>query len=161
MTTAPHPFPRPAASQAVNDRAAVAAGYRHLADLIESGACPIPINASISINLGYRAEVAPEDQPAAAAELRRAFGGGHWDKEDFDGYGSSSLILRGMCGGLPIDIWIDRSQVCERVVVGTETVEVPALPATEARTETREVYEWRCGPPLDAAHTTESAEVSA
>lgn len=44
-----------------------------------------------------------------------------------------------------------REEVCERVVVGTDTVTIPATEAVEAqpeRTEEREVVEWRCHPIL-------------
>jgi len=38
-----------------------------------------------------------------------------------------------------------RAQVCERVVVGYETVEIPAQPAKPAETLAREIVEWKCG----------------
>lgn len=129
------------------DRAAVAAGYRHLADLIESEQAPIPINPQVSLFLTH-GHVPVGEQPAAARNLMRALGGGKYAKDPDASPGS--LILRGMCGGLPVDIWLTRDAVCERVVVGTETVEVPAVEAQPARTETRPVVEWRCSPLLAA-----------
>jgi hypothetical protein len=39
---------------------------------------------------------------------------------------------------------VERAKVCERVLVGTELVEVPAQPAVEAHVEERPKYEWKC-----------------
>lgn len=48
-------------------------------------------------------------------------------------------------------ITIAREKVCIRRVVGTETVEHPAVEAREAWTEEREVVEWDCEPVLAGA----------
>jgi hypothetical protein len=41
-----------------------------------------------------------------------------------------------------------RAAVCERVVVGTETVEVTDYENAPTKTEEREIVEWRCEPSL-------------
>jgi hypothetical protein len=56
-----------------------------------------------------------------------------------------------MGGGRVLHVYSSRSAVCERVVVGTEKVEVEVEvePAkTETKTEEREVVEWVCAPLL-------------
>lgn len=140
--------PRPAPyNRYPTDAASVAAGYRHLADLIESGAAPVPVGPAVDLFLRSHD---PAEQPAAARDLMRALGGGRYDKDE----SGSSLLLDGMCGGLPVRIWVQRDAVCERVQVGEKTVEYEAQPAREAmpaRTETVPVYEWKCAPLLDAA----------
>lgn len=151
-TTAPKPQPRKEYFYD-DDRAGIAAGYRHLADLIESGQAPLPVNPQVSLFLSHGG--APVDeQPAAARDLMRALGGGKYEKDVASG--GSSLILRGSCAGLPVDIWVSRDAVCERVVTGTTTV-TETVPVGEdtrpVKTVTREVetFEWRCGSLLDAA----------
>lgn len=147
MTASRAPKPQPYTYWPA-DRAAIAAGYRHIADLIESGDAPIPLNLKVSFMVGRQDE---EDQAGAAAELRRALGGGHYTKnESID---ASYLFLEGMCGGLPVQIWMDRNAVCKRVVVGTDTVTEEIRVGEDTRpveTVTREVerVEWVCSPLL-------------
>lgn len=143
--TAPKPLPY---TYWPTDRAAIAAGYRHIADLIESGQAPIPMNIHVSFSVGRQDE---EDPAGAAAELRRALGGGHYSKKE--GGGGAYLYLEGMCGGLPVQLWLDRNAVCERRVVGTDTVTEVVRVGEDTRpveTVTREVerVEWVCSPLL-------------
>lgn len=82
------------------------------------------------------------DQKDTMRTLRRAIGG-KWDKKsssyqfsiqreyEFDGTEITISIVAG-----------DREQVCQKVVVSVEQVEVPAR---EAHTESREVVDWVCG----------------
>jgi hypothetical protein len=158
--TAPKPLPR---TDYPTDRAAIAAGYRHLADLIESEQAPIPVNPEVSLFLSH-GRTPVDEQPAAARDLMRALGGGRYEKAVTASGGS--LILRGMCGGLPIDVWVTRDAVCERVVVGTDEVTetVPVGEDTrpvETVTRTVERVEWRCAPLLAAAETADAVEVTA
>lgn len=150
-STAPKPQPYKPYPHADADRPAYAEGLRHLADLIETGAAPFPYGP-MSLFLAFGSIPAAE-QPAAARDLIRALGGGTYSKDASD----ATMSLDGMCGGVPIRIYVLRDAVCERVVVGTETVEVPAQPAIEAHTETREIVEWHCGSLLDAADAGASA----
>jgi hypothetical protein len=150
-STAPKPLPRTTYVHDDAQRPAYAEGLRHLADLIEAGRAPFP-NGPLNLWL----DEAKDEQPATARELMRALGGGTYAKNaDTD-----TLHLSGMCGGVPVRIWLSRDAVCERVVVGTETVELPAQEALPARTETRERVEWVCSPLLAAADET-AAEVTA
>lgn len=60
-------------------------------------------------------------------------------------------------GAIQLAVTVDRSQVCERVVVGTETVteEVPDPNAPKVkRPVTREIVEWKCEPILAEALET-------
>ena len=152
MTTLTAPKPLPYKQYPVEaDRPAYAAGLRHLADLIESGASPIP-HGSMDLFLAF-GKIPADEQPTAARDLMRALGGGVYGKDP----DSTTLALNGMCGGVPISIYVLREAVCERVVVGTETVELPAQEALPARTETRERVEWVCSPLLAAADETPAA----
>lgn len=104
-------------------------------------------------------------QKAAAAAIVRAVGG-KWDKDE-DG---EEFSFRQKRDGFDYHVMVKRSAVCERIVVGTEDVQIPATPARPelpARTEVREVVEWRCEPLLAdsvaelAAITASVAEVTA
>lgn len=52
-------------------------------------------------------------------------------------------------GGIDVQLIALRENVCELVVTGTETVEIPAREREPARTEIRDVTEWRCDPILN------------
>lgn len=138
-------------------RSAYAAGLRHLADVIESDPdCPYPQGP---INLFIHSG---DSQAEIAARLRRALGGGKWEKKE--AVGGGYLTLDGMCVGVPIDLWLDRDAVCERVVVGTEEVTevIPAVTEADLRpeqtiTRTVEHVEWRCSPLL-ADDTSKAVE---
>lgn len=148
---APKPLPRTDYPSTTDPaaRAAYAAGLRHLADVIEADPhCPYPQGPiSLFIHDG------DDDQAEIAARLRRALGGGKWEKkESVDG---AYLTLDGMCGGLPVDIWVTRDAVCERVVVGVEEVTevIPAITEADLRpertiTHTVEHVRWECSPLL-------------
>lgn len=154
MTTkrmvAPQPLPRVDYPSDVDPqaRAAYAVGLRHLADVIEAHPeCPLPSGAALSFFLRG------DDSAQIAADLRRAFGGGRWKKRP--SVDESDLILEGMCAGLPINLWLNRDQVCERVVVGTEEVTevIPAVTEADLRpeqtiTRTVEHIQWVCSPLL-------------
>lgn len=142
---APKPLPRRSYPSTTDPeaRAAYAAGLRHLADVIESDPdCPYP-SGPMALFLHS------QNQAEIAARLRRSLGGGKWEKTEHGSY----LSLDGMCAGMPVDIWLDRGSVCERVVVGTEkiTETVPVGEDTRpVETVTREVekVEWVCSPLL-------------
>lgn len=141
------PTPRPwKLYPADEDRPAYAAGLRHMADLIEAGTIPIP-TGGVDLFVAF-GPTPSEEQARAARDITRALGGGRWNK---NGRNGSTLLLEGMCGGVPVRVYVDREAVCERVVVGRETVEVPAQPAVEAHTVEQDVVEWRCSPLLAAA----------
>jgi hypothetical protein len=70
--------------------------------------------------------------------------GGKWDKHPWDDRFDFSRQL----GEVKLQIFAHRDQLCERVVLGTEEVTLPAVEAKPERTETREVVEWRCTPLL-------------
>ena len=70
-------------------------------------------------------------------ELARAFG--ECEKEFRD----DNFYLRKWFGNVSLYAFTGRGEVCERVVVGTETVPERIEPAFE-----REIVEWRCHEPL-------------
>lgn len=55
--------------------------------------------------------------------------------------------LRWSAGLVGLDVFAKREKVCERVVVGTETVEIPDPDAPKITVE-RDVVEWKCRPIL-------------
>lgn len=59
------------------------------------------------------------------------------------------IYMNGQVGGLHVQAYANRNSVCERVVVGTETVEVPDPNAPKVP-EVVELVEWRCRPLLAA-----------
>jgi hypothetical protein len=91
-------------------------------------------------------------QKAIAATILRTLGG-HWDKRTVAGV--DDFYFDSKLGLLDLTVNVDRPAVCERVVVGTETVTIPAVEAQPARTETREIVRWDCRPLLadDQAET--------
>jgi hypothetical protein len=127
----------------------VADGLRALADLIENGQVEVPSGLKPAFWI-HPAEGQTEKE--ATRQLLRTLGGGHWDKRTWE----DSLILEGWIGGLPVDVWVNRRAVCERVVVGVDTV-IETVPVGEdtrpVETLTREVerVEWVCSPLLDDA----------
>lgn len=86
------------------------------------------------------------DQKAIATAIIRALGG-KWDKAPT----GDDFRFRQTRGGLNFNVQVHREAVCERVVVGTESVTLPAVEAQPARTETVEKVEWRCEPLLAEA----------
>lgn len=90
---------------------------------------------------------AKESQRDFAQQIIRALGG-KWRKVPWD---NRFDFEQERDDGLVVQIYAHREQVCERRVVGTETVTVPAseaVPAQPERTEEREIVEWDCAPVL-------------
>jgi hypothetical protein len=86
-----------------------------------------------------------DDARVKMADATRALGTADKDSEG----GFFRLVRR--FGPVELCIYALREQVCERIVIGTEEVDIeePDLDAVAAlpkvtRTETREVVEWRC-----------------
>lgn len=87
-----------------------------------------------------------EDEAAALAAFARALPG-RADKSFSD---SGLIYVSGRVGGLSVEAYAWRESVCERVVIGTETVEVPDPDAPKI-TQTVDKVEWRCGSLFAAA----------
>jgi hypothetical protein len=119
-----------------------ATGLRELADLIARN----PELAPVADNrlLMFVLPDFDSDEPAAAmfARLARMLGGTRTKDAD-DTY----VTVTRKFGPLAVDVYTTRDLVCERVVVGTETVEVPDPNAPKVTVE-REVVEWKCTPVL-------------
>lgn len=129
-------------------RTAYTQGLRALADLLdEHPELPLPCHAISFYFLGG------SESKAALAAAVRAFPG-RLDKNDPNSggdYDSTYFKLTGRLHGLLVDFTSYRKAVCERVVVGTTTVEVEepdpdavaALPRVK-RTEVVEEVRWDC-----------------
>lgn len=79
----------------------------------------------------------------ALVGLARAIGG-KWEK---DPYGSLFTLKQEVRRGVVVELTTSREAVCEQVVVGEETVEVPdpeLVAEVPTVTITRPVTEWRC-----------------
>lgn len=83
------------------------------------------------------------DGPDDLARVSQAIGG-RWEKRDAD---ELFKLVREVRDGVTVELVAWRAQVCERVVTGTETVEVPDPDAPKVTVE-REVVEWKCAPLL-------------
>lgn len=98
-------------------------------------------------------------QKSQAAQIVKTIGG-RWDKAPVS-YDPDRFEFTQTRDRLELRVSVSRPAVCERVVVGTETVTIPATAAVEAqpeRVEEREIVEWRCEPLL--ADTDSSAVAS-
>lgn len=108
-------------------RAAFVRGLRELAECLErTPEIPVPYGTLLNCFVGSREHV---------AQIART---GPWQKRYVDTW---FTLTRDFAGGVRLDVNVERVQVCERVVVGTETV--PAQPAHEV-----EIVEWRCADSL-------------
>jgi hypothetical protein len=81
-----------------------------------------------------------EDLVHAARETGRK-----WRKLYF---GDTFELRANFTGDVSYGLNTKRDQVCERVVTGTEIVDVPAIKARRAKKEEREVVQWVCSPLL-------------
>lgn len=75
---------------------------------------------------------------------------GTWDKIPAGSDGELLKIQRSF-GPIKLGVFARRDEVCEKVVVGTETVAIPdpvALAAVPTVEVEREVVEWKCRPLL-------------
>lgn len=153
MTTTTPATERPSPPAAEDTRrAGYIAGLRRLADVLEAHPdIPLPYHGSwAGITIHYLHD---EDARANMAAAARAFGG-TWDKTASEGERSEYFDLTTkLAGGLLLELTAYRSAVCERVVVGVETVTKqvpdPAAPLVEV-SEVVETVQWKCAPVLEA-----------
>jgi hypothetical protein len=121
------------------------AGLRQLADILEQhDDLPLPYSGA-GTHILWIAGVRPDHKGIAAAFARAIPGTVAKSPRGTD------LDLVGQIAGLKVKLIVDRDQLCKRVVVGTETVTVPAQPAVDAQPEQvveREIVEWVCHPVL-------------
>lgn len=114
------------------------AGLRALADHLETH--PQLISSSGACMSRFASD--REDFASLAAQL-----GGHRSKGANDEY---MVVTRDFGGGVTLEVFAPRNEVCEARVTGTETVLVPD-PAAPLIEVTRDVVEWECAPVLDAS----------
>lgn len=117
--------------------------------------CVFAYGSTTSVDVTWQlmnTEGTKDDQRAAAQQIVRAIGGtwkkSPWgDRFDLERRHDDDPMIK-------LEILAHRDQMCERVVVGTEQVTIPAQPAQPAveaqpeRVEERDVVEWRCAPLL-------------
>lgn len=113
--------------------------FRSIADLLD--AQPVLAEHVIAPSLGVWA-----DTPEEFAELAQALGGQREKRS-----GTMLLTVERTFGRVSVEVCGHHEQVCRARVVGTETVEIPAVEASPARTEIRDVVEWVCPPVLGEA----------
>lgn len=88
-----------------------------------------------------------QDVAEVFASMVKALGGSRAKDAD-DGY---MRVTRKFGPGVALEVWASRNEVCEAVVVGTETVIENEIvePAVTRRVEKqRDIVEWRCAPVL-------------
>jgi hypothetical protein len=121
------------------ERAEWVDGLRQLATFIEEHPdFTLPTCASVVVLV---TEMPPEQARAEMARLARQLG-----NAEKNTYGDWFEVARKF-GPHSLDINAYRQQICERVVVGTETVEV-ADPNAPKVTITRDKVEWKCPPSI-------------
>lgn len=106
---------------------------RTLADLLD--ASPDLLKA---MRYGFDRVLMPHQTAEEFRATVAALGGHRVKDADDDWYTVARQI-----GPITLDAYIARQKVCERVVTGVETVEVPDPDAPKVTIE-REVVEWRC-----------------
>lgn len=128
---------------------------RAAADLIEAHpGLPVPVvfaysSGQVDVTWQLMNGATKDTQRDAAQQILRAVGG-KWQKKPWD----DRFDFEQDRDGLNLQIYTHRDQVCERRVVGTEAVTIPAseaIPAQPERTEEREIVEWDCSPVLAEA----------
>ena len=124
------------------ERAAYIAGLRQFADLLENDpGLSLPDTRRIDWYL-FAGDAGDTEQKRLAADLVRRLPG-QFDKCELD----RLFCFRGSIEGLGLEVTVDRSAVCRRVVVGTKTVKKPDPAAPLIEVEVDEV-EWQCEPLL-------------
>lgn len=127
--------------QTSTERAAYITGLRMLADLLEANdQLPLPWTGGQYDPLQLAVWTSKEQ----LAAITRALPG----PVTKDGTSPDVFRIHAYLAGLHVSAYAGRNEVCERVVVGTETVTVPAVEAQPERTEERDVVEWKCRPLL-------------
>ncbi len=133
-----------------------ATGLRALANALEANP---ELAQFVRIGLGHIGTHVFDSEREKFATFVRAFkaGGAEITKDYHDKY----AMVKATFGPVVVVIQADREEVCERVVVGTETVtktvKDPAVLATVPDveiTEQVEIVEWQCKPLLAAEQVT-------
>ena len=101
------------------------------------------VSLSWFLNLSH---VGTGDEKADAASIVKAVRG-TWDRSSREDLAEWTQAR----DGLRLSVQVSRDAVCERIVVGTTTVKVPAVKAQPARTVEQDIVEWRCEPLLAEA----------
>lgn len=124
------------------------AGLRACADWLEANpAAPLPYDPKLQIfSVNTKAEVA-----ALARHM------GQCEKMADE----SMFRVVKWFGPFRVEGVAYREQICERIVVGTQTVAVPEVKAQPARIEVREVVEWKCGSLMASVDFPETRQIEA
>lgn len=140
------------------ERRAYTDGLRGLADWLDANSdIPLPWTGADHLYAPFQLGVWVTKEELAT--IIKALPG----KVDKD-YGDQVVRVNASFGGLKVQAYSGRNEVCERVVVGTEQVTIPATEAVEAQAEhveEREVVEWRCHPILGQSSADDVEQVSA
>lgn len=145
----------------MSERISLSPGLREAANLLEQHPqLPQPYittlsNGRVELNWYLHGHGSLDEQKRAAAEIVRTLRG-DWNKtaDNVLGFAFTRNLDR-----VRLFISVDRPAVCERVVVGTEKVTIPAVEAQPERTITQDKVEWRCQPLL-AGNEAAAAEAA-
>lgn len=121
-------------SESIDKATAAAEGLRAFADSIER-------HPELARTLDYSRLTVIADDADDFAYLVRALGGKRTKNPQ-------SWYLHVTRSFGPLNVGIAGVRVCERVVVGTETVEIPDPNAPKVTVE-QDIVEWKCPPVLD------------
>lgn len=141
----------------MTDAQKLAANYRAVADWLDARP-DLPVTVTAAVNLwGFRSVIESSsrlsglDAKPQIAEVAKIVGGKLDKSADETWFMLNAEIETPFGMSASYEFNVDRELVCERRVIGTETVEIPAtdaIPARPARTEEREKVEWVCPPSL-------------
>jgi hypothetical protein len=129
--------------------AELVAGLRACADWFEK-------NPGVELPFGPKLQILSVHTKADVAALARQMG--KCEKTFTD---TIFKVIKHFGPGFSVEGLAYREQVCERIVVGQETVEVPAVEAKAARIEVREIVEWKCGSLMTTVELPKQAEIPA
>lgn len=129
--------------------AVLAANLRAAADLVDAHPdIKQPYITTLSnggVDLSWYLNGKENARKTAAAVVRAI--DGTWERGEAD-YSGPLATWTQRRGGLNLLVQVSREEVCERIVVSTKTVTIPARPAQPEQVVEQDVVEWRCQPLL-------------
>jgi hypothetical protein len=104
-------------------------GLRDMANFLEKNPCCIPQSDGVGVHTFF----------SDAEEIEMVAGAQKWEEDSSDSF----FALRKNFGPHQVSINTNRENVCEKVEVGTESVEI-RNPDAPKITVVRPIYEWKC-----------------
>lgn len=119
-----------------------AAGLRAVADFVEENADFLDNGGGTNL-LGDELVRFYAPDAAAIAGFVRLFGKAEKEYSD-----AGLFYLRTKIGGLPVEVFSNRGNVCRKIVKGTRVVPAVTIPEQHIPEREEEIVEWECEPIL-------------